>query len=160
MNKEDNIQIQMRHFKMENVRLHREVSRLSQYAIFLEDENKTIESEVRAECQVTIDMLNYRVEVLNAKVDAAEKIAASESRRADEEATKVTEREKEISRLKENLKKYEDLQKIADAAEESNMDYKDILEVIKRRTFQRNSDATRFLNGLLQQCPLSPQILP
>ena len=45
MNKADNIQIQMRHFKMENVRLHGEVSRLSQYAVFLEEENKTIESE-------------------------------------------------------------------------------------------------------------------
>lgn len=147
MNKEDNIQIQMRHFKMENVRLHGEVSRLSQYAVFLEGENKAIESEVRAECQGTIDMLNYRIEVLGAKVGAAEKIAASESRRADEEAAKVAERDKEISVLKEELKQYKDLQKIADAAKESNMDYKDILEVVKRRTFQRNSDATRFLNG-------------
>ena len=147
MNKADNIQIQMRHFKMENVRLHGEVSRLSQYAVFLEEENKTIESEVRAECQVTIEMLNYRVEVLEAKVEAAEKRAASESRRADEEAAKAAGYEKEISGLKEQLGKYKDLQKIADAAKEGNMDYKDILEVIKRRTFQRNSDATRFLNG-------------
>ncbi|MGM9767096.1 MAG: transposase, partial [Candidatus Cryptobacteroides sp.] len=147
MNKEDNIQIQMRHFKMENVRLHGEVSRLSQYAVFLEEENKTIESEVRAECQVTIDMLSYRVEVLAAKVEAAENRAASESRRADEEAAKAAGYEKEISGLKEELKKCKDLQKIADAAKEGNMDYKDILEVIKRRTFQRNSDATRFLNG-------------
>ena len=147
MNKADNIQIQMHHFKMENVRLHGEVSRLSQYAVFLEEENKTIESEVRAEYQSTIDMLNYRVEVLEAKVGAAENRAASESRRADEEAAKAAGYEKEISGLKEELKKYKDLQKIADAAKESNMDYKDILEVIKRRTFQRNSDATRFLNG-------------
>ena len=147
MNKEDNIQIQMRHFKMENVRLHGEVSRLSQYAVFLEEENKTIESEVRAECQVTIEMLNYRVEVLEAKVESAENRAASESRRADEEAAKAAGYEKEISGLKEQLEKYKDLQKIADAAKDGTMDYKDILEVIKRRTFQRNSDATRFLNG-------------
>ena len=39
MKKEDNIQIQMRHFKMENVRLHGEVSRLNQYVVFLEEEN-------------------------------------------------------------------------------------------------------------------------
>lgn len=147
MNKEDNIQIQMRHFKMENVRLHGEVSRLSRYVVFLENENKTIESEVRAERQGAIDMLNYRVEVLEAKVEAAEKRALSESRRADEEAAKVAERDKEISGLKERLQKYMDLQEIADAAKESNMDYNDVLQVIKRRTFQRNSDATRFLNG-------------
>ena len=147
MKKEDNIQIQMRHFKMENVRLHSEVSRLSQYAVFLEGENKAIESEVRAECQGTIDMQNYRVEVLGAKLEAADKRAASESRRADAEAAKVAERDKEISVLKEELERYKELWKIADAAKESNMDYKDILEVVKRRTFQRNSDAIRFLNG-------------
>ena len=52
MKKEDNIQIQMRHFKMENVRLHGEVSRLNQYVVFLEEENRTVESEIRSESQV------------------------------------------------------------------------------------------------------------
>ena len=111
----------MRHFKMENVRLHSEVSRLSQYAVFLEGENKAIESEVRSECQGTIDMLNYRIEVLGAKLEAADKRAASESRRADAEAAKVAERDKEISVLKEELERYKDLRKIADAAKESNL---------------------------------------
>ena len=147
MNKEDNIQIQMRHFKMENVRLHGEVSRLSQYAVFLENENKTIESEVRAECQGTIDMLNYQVEVLDVKVKAAEKRAESESRRADVAESLVAKQSIEISSMKEELEKYKNLRAIADAAKEGNMDYKDILEVFKRRVFQRNSDATRFLNG-------------
>lgn len=147
MNKEDNIQIQMRHFKMENVRLHGEVSRLSQYAVFLENENKTIESEVRAECQGTIDMLNYQVEVLDVKVKAAEKRAESESRRADAAESLVAKQSIEISSMKEELEKYKNLRAIADAAKEGNMDYKDILEVFKRRVFQRNSDATRFLNG-------------
>ena len=67
MNKEENIRIQMRHFKMENVRLHGEVSRLNQYVVFLEEENRTVESEIRSECQVTIDLLRSRLEVAEAK---------------------------------------------------------------------------------------------
>ena len=57
MDKEENIRIQMRHFKMENVRLHGEVSRLNRYVSFLEEENRAIESEVRSESQGTIGTL-------------------------------------------------------------------------------------------------------
>ena len=80
MKKEDNIQIQMRHFKMENVRLHGEVSRLNQYVVFLEEENRTVESEIRSECQVTIDQLRYRLEVAEAKLEAMSRKAESETR--------------------------------------------------------------------------------
>ena len=147
MKKEDNIQIQMRHFKMENVRLHGEVSRLNQYVVFLEEENRTVESEIRSECQVTIDLLRYRLEVAEAKLEAMARKAESETRRADAAEAMVSARDKRITELEEAVKRYKELQKVADAAKESNMDYKDLLEVIKRRTFQRNSDATRFLNG-------------
>ena len=147
MKKEDNIQIQMRHFKMENVRLHGEVSRLNQYVVFLEEENRTVESEIRSECQVTIDQLRYRLEVAEAKLEAMARKAESETRRADAAEAMVSVRDKRITELEEAVKRYKELQKVADAAKESNMDYKDLLEVIKRRTFQRNSDATRFLNG-------------
>ena len=147
MKKEDNIQIQMRHFKMENVRLHGEVSRLNQYVVFLEEENRTVESEIRSECQVTIDQLRYRLEVAEAKFEAMARKAESETRRADAAEAMVSARDKRITELEEAVKRYKELQKVADAAKESNMDYKDLLEVIKRRTFQRNSDATRFLNG-------------
>ena len=147
MKKEDNIQIQMRHFKMENVRLHGEVSRLNQYVVFLEEENRTVESEIRSECQVTIDLLRYRLEVAEAKLEAMARKAESETRRADAAEAMVSARDKRITELEDAVKRYKELQKVADAAKESNMDYKDLLEVIKRRTFQRNSDATRFLNG-------------
>ena len=80
MNKEDNIQIQLRHFKMESVRLHGEVSRLNQYVVFLEEENRTIETEIRSECQETIDLLRYRIKVAEAKLEALASKAASESR--------------------------------------------------------------------------------
>ena len=147
MKKEDNIQIQMRHFKMENVRLHGEVSRLNQYVVFLEEENRTVESEIRSECQVTIDLLRYRLEVAEAKLEAMARKAESETRRADAAEAMVSARDKRITELEDAVKRYKELRKVADAAKESNMDYKDLLEVIKRRTFQRNSDATRFLNG-------------
>ena len=147
MDKEENIRIQMRHFKMENVRLHGEVSRLSRYVSFLEEENRAIETEIRSECQGTIDLLRYRIEVAEAKLEALERKVESESRRADASEAMVSERDKRISELEEELTQYRELRKVADAAKESNMDYKDLLEVIKRRTFLRNSDATRFLNG-------------
>ena len=147
MNEADNIQIQMRHFKMENVRLHGEVNRLNRYVVFLEEENRAIESEVRAECQATIDMLNCQLEVQKAKTAAMAREAESASRRADAAESALSDRDKQIAELNEKVERYEHLQEIADAAKEGNMDYKDILEVFKRRTFQRNSDATRFLNG-------------
>ena len=147
MNKEDNIQIQLRHFKMESVRLHGEVSRLNQYVVFLEEENRTIETEIRSECQETIDLLRYRIKVAEAKLEALASKAESESRRADAAEALVSARDRRITELEEAVKQFEELRKVADAAKESNMDYKDILDVIKRRTFQRNSDATRFLNG-------------
>ncbi len=147
MNKGDNIQIQMRHFQMENVRLHGEVSRLNRYVAFLEEENRNIESEIRTECQGTIDMLICQAEALGARLEMSEKKVVSESLRADVAESLAAEQAREISKMKEELEKYKNLQEIADAAKESNMDYKDILEVFKRRTFQRNSDATRFLNG-------------
>ena len=147
MNKEDNIQIQLRHFKMESVRLHGEVSRLNQYVVFLEEENRTIETEIRSECQETIDLLRYRIKVAEAKLEALASKAESESRRADAAEALVSARDRRITELEEAVKQFEELRKVADAAKESNMDYKDILDVIKRRTFHRNSDATRFLNG-------------
>ena len=147
MNKEDNIQIQLRHFKMESVRLHGEVSRLNQYVVFLEEENRTIETEIRSECQETMDLLRYRIKVAEAKLEALASKAESESRRADAAEALVSARDRRITELEEAVKQFEELRKVADAAKESNMDYKDILDVIKRRTFQRNSDATRFLNG-------------
>ena len=147
MDKEENIRIQMRHFKMENVRLHGEVSRMGRYVSFLEDENRAIETEIRSECQGTIDLLRYRIEVAEAKLEALERKVESESCRADASEAMVSERDKRISELEEELTQYRELRKVADAAKESNMDYKDLLEVIKRRTFLRNSDATRFLNG-------------
>lgn len=147
MNKEENIRIQMRHFKMENVRLHGEVSRLNRYVSFLEEENRAIESEVRSESQGTIDLLRYRLSVAEAKLEASERKTESASRRADAAEALASERERRIAELEEEVNQFKGLREVADAAKEGNMDYRDILEVIKRRTFLRNSDATRFLNG-------------
>ena len=144
MDKEENIRIQMRHFKMENVRLHGEVSRLSRYVSFLEEENRAIETEVRSECQATMDLLRYRIEVAEAKSEALGRKAESESRRADVAEALASERERRITELEEEVNRFKGLREVADAAKEGNMDYRDVLEVIKRRTFLRNSDATRF----------------
>ena len=59
----------------------------------------------------------------------------------------ASERERRIIELEEEVNRFKGLREVADAAKEGNMDYRDVLEVIKRRTFLRNSDATRFLNG-------------
>ncbi len=147
MNKEDNIQIQMRHFKMENVRLHGEVSLLNQYVSFLEEENRSIESEIRSEIQETISLLRYRLELAEAKLEASERKAESASRRAEAAEALLSDRDRRITELEEEVGRFKELRKVADAAKEGNMDYRDLLEVIKRRAFQRNSDATRFLNG-------------
>ena len=138
MDKEENIRIQMRHFKMENVRLHGEVSRLSRYVSFLEEENRAIETEVRSECQATMDLLRYRIEVAEAKSEALGRKAESESRRADVAEALASERERRIAELEEEVNQFKGRREVADAAKEGNMDYRDILEVIKRRTFLRN----------------------
>ena len=95
MDKDDSIQIQMRHFKMENVRLHGEVRRLNRYVVFLEEENRAIESEVRVESQHTIDMLNYQLEVQKAKTEAMAREAESASRRADAAESALSDRDKQ-----------------------------------------------------------------
>lgn len=81
----------MRHFKMVNVRLHGEVGRLNRYVSFLEEENRTIETEIRSECQAAMDLLRYRIEVAEAKSEALGRKAESESCRADAAEAMVSE---------------------------------------------------------------------
>lgn len=52
-----------------------------------------------------------------------------------------------ISFLKAELESLKDAKKISEAAMQANMDYKNVIQLIQRRHFNQNSDATRFLKG-------------
>ena len=62
------------------------------------------------------------------------------------EARKALEKSnKRISVLSKKVKTIDDLKEVADAADNAALDAKQVVELINRRVFQRNSDATRLL---------------
>jgi hypothetical protein len=136
MNKEDNKDIQFRQCKMENVRLLNEVTRLNKYTKFLIDEIKNIEQETREDCRAEKEMLQERIETLTAKIDELKKqVKALEA----ENATLRKDSEESKSKLSE-------AEELLQIKELNKCDLRSIISVIQRRIFERNSDATRFLN--------------
>lgn len=79
--KTDNIQAQLRFLQMEVVRLTNEKVNRDEYVRFLEEENRSVESETREECLVKLEMMGL-------ERDSAIARANRESRRADMEAGK------------------------------------------------------------------------
>ena len=169
MNTRDNIQAELQVLRMENVRLTNELVKRNEYASFLEDENKAIEEETRKEYEAKLALMkkerdNALDKVKEAESDAknANVKAEKEKMRADNaeqmlgEARKALEESnKRISVLSKKVKTIDDLKEVADAADKAVLDAKQVVELINRRVFQRNSDATRFLNGEIDpNCPL------
>ena len=145
--------------RMENVRLTNELAKRNEYASFLEDENKTIEEETRKEYEAKLALMkkerdNALDKVKEAESDAknANVKAEKEKMRADNaeqmlgEARKALEESnKRISVLSKKVKTIDDLKEVADAADKAVLDAKQVVELINRRVFQRNNDATRLL---------------
>ena len=155
MKKEDNILVLNRHLLSELTRMSNLLASKDEYIRFLENENKTIENETRAECLQSL-------ELIKADRDNAYRGKAEEARRADVEKARADRAEAIIAELKATVgnlnarvselnAKVDELRsankEISDISEKSGMDYKDIVNVLRRRIYQRNSDATRLLDG-------------
>ena len=163
MIKNDNMQSRMMVLQMENVRLTNEIARLKGYVAFVEEENHNIERETREECRRGLEMALMERDRAMAMVESANRESAKEKQRADnnytllEEARKALEsRNAENAELKRRISELEQFKDVAAMAEKDCVDAKDVVNVMKRRIFQRNSDATRFLNGEID--PHSPML--
>ncbi len=169
MNTRDNIQAELQILRMENVRLTNELAKRNEYARFLEDENKAIESETRQAYEGKLSLMEKERDKALEKVKAAEKDAQAANVRADKERMRadnaeqmlgeaqkaLEESNKKITALSKKVKTIDDLKEVAEAADKAVLDAKQVVELINRRVFQRNSDATRFLNGEIDpNCPL------
>ena len=140
--------------QMENVRLTNEIARLKGYVAFVEEENHNIERETREECRRGLEIALMERDRAMAMVESANRESAKEKQRADnnytllEEARKALEsRNAENAELKRRISELEQFKDVAAMAEKDCVDAKDVVNVMRRRIFQRNSDATRFLNG-------------
>ena len=168
MNTRDNIQAELQILRMENVRLTNELAKRNEYACFLEDENKAIESETRQEYDGKLSLMERerdnaleKAKKAEEEAQAANVRAGKERMRADNaeqmlgEAQKALEESnRKITALSKKVKTVDDLKEVAEAADKAVLDAKQVVELINRRVFQRNSDATRFLNGEID--PNSP----
>lgn len=169
METRDNMQLELQILRMENVRLTNELVKRNEYVSFLEDENRAIEEETRNEYEAKLAFVKKERDNALGKVTEAESEAKTakakaekEKMRADnaeqmlDEARKALEESnKRISVLSKKVKTIDDLREVAGAADKAALDAKQVVELIKRRVFQRNSDATRFLNGEVDpNCPL------
>lgn len=163
------MQLELQILRMENVRLTNELVKRNEYVCFLEDENRAIEEETRNEYEAKLAFVKKERDNALGKVTEAESEAKTakakaekEKMRADnaeqmlDEARKALEESnKRISVLSKKVKTIDDLREVAGAADKAALDAKQVVELIKRRVFQRNSDATRFLNGEVDpNCPL------
>ena len=163
MIKNDNMQARMTVLQMENVRLTNEIARLNGYIAFVEEENHNIEKETREECRQELEMALMERDRAMAMVESANKEISREKQRADnyyallEEARKALENKNaENAELKRRIAELEQFKDAAAFAEKNCVDAKEVINVMKRRIFQRNSDATRFLNGEID--PHSPML--
>ena len=169
METRDNMQLELQILRMENVRLTNELVKRNEYVSFLEDENRAIEEDTRNEYEAKLAFVKKERDNALGKVTEAESEAKTakakaekEKMRADnaeqmlDEARKALEESnKRISVLSKKVKTIDDLREVAGAADKAALDAKQVVELIKRRVFQRNSDATRFLNGEVDpNCPL------
>ena len=159
MNTRDNIQAELQRMSMEIVRLTNEKASQDEYVRFLESENKTIEEETRKECQQNVELANLeRDKALKRAAEAECERKKSDAKVASmelllEEARQaLSESNKKVTVLTEKVKSIDDLKDVLEATDKAALDAKQVIELINRRVFQRNSDATRFLNNEIDPC--------
>ena len=159
MNTRDNIQAELQRMGMEIVRLTNERVSQDEYVRFLESENKAIEEETRKECQQQVGLANLeRDNALKRAAEAERERKKSDAKVASmelllEEARQaLSESNKKVTVLTEKVKSIDDLKDVLEATDKAALDAKQVIELINRRVFQRNSDATRFLNNEIDPC--------
>ena len=169
MSTRDNIQAELQILRMENVRLTNELAKRNEYARFLEDENKAIESETRQEYETQLALMekerdnalekakeaDKEIQAANVKCDKERMRADNAEQMLGEARRALAESNEKVTTLTKKVKEVDDLKDVAEAADKAVLDAKQVIELINRRVFQRNSDATRFLNGEIDpNCPL------
>lgn len=169
MNIRDNILAELQVLHMENVRLTNELAKRNEYARFLEDENKAIEEETCNEYEFKLALMEKELAHALGKVNEAKAETKNANAKAEKELMRADhaeqmlgetrkvheERNKRISVLSKQVKTLADLKKVVDATDKTVLNAKQVVELINRKVFQRNSDATRFLNGEIDlNCPL------
>ena len=107
----------------ENVSLKKDVR-------FYKEEAECIEKETREECEAKYRL---KIESLEEKIRDCQQLLEA--------------KDKELAEAKAKADDLDDVRKAADAAKLANIDLLHVIDVINRRTFGRNSDATRLLNG-------------
>ncbi|WP_165157878.1 hypothetical protein, partial [Parabacteroides sp. ZJ-118] len=140
MKKEDNRDIQFRHLVMENVRLTNENARLRAHVDFLTEENRSVEDETREESRAEIEHWKSLYESALQSVEEA-------NERADRFEQSSKGKDTEISSLKAEVESLRGAKEVAEVAARANVDYKSVIDLIRHRQFNHNSDASRFLNG-------------
>ena len=125
----DNRDIQLKRLLMENTRLTNELRRVQEYCGLLERENARIldEQSMTSEKMVEVESLLLTNNSLASEL--------KESRALLEET--VAEQEKEIESLRECLQ----------LSRADGIDLQSIIDIMRNRQFNTNSDATRFMNG-------------
>ena len=169
MNTRDNIQAELQILRMENVRLTNELAKRNEYARFLEDENKAVESEIRREYEAKLALVEMErdnalekvkeagteIQAVNVRCDKERMRADNAEQMLGEVRKALAESKERVTALTKKVKEVDDLKDVAEAADKAVLDAKQVIELINRRVFQRNSDATRFLNGEIDpNCPL------
>lgn len=94
-----------------------------------------------------LQMENVRLTNEVARLKSYVGFLEEENRRIEEETRE--ECAAEISLLKSEMESLKGAQEVADTAARANVDYKGIIDLIRHRQFNHNSDATRFLDGEL-----------
>lgn len=125
----DNRDIQLKRLLMENTRLTNELRRVQEYCSLLERENARIldEQSMTSEKMLEVESLLLTNNSLVSEL--------KESRALLEET--VAEQEKEIESLRECLQ----------LSRADGIDLQSIIDIMRNRQFNTNSDATRFMNG-------------
>lgn len=169
MNTRDNIQAELQILRMENVRLTNELAKRNEYARFLEDENRAVESEIRREYEAKLALVEMErdnalekvkeagteIQAVNVRCDKERMRADNAEQMLGEVRKALAESNERVTALTKKVKEVDDLKDVAEAADKAVLDAKQVIDLINRRVFQRNSDATRFLNGEIDpNCPL------
>lgn len=130
-------------------------ARREEYVRFLETENKTVREETIKECENDKALLKSELDSIRefakretACADNAEKRAALlEDEKSKTEAALV-QANGTIAELRKELDS-SDFKQIAEQAKKANVDTKAIIEALNKKMFGQGSDATRFLNGVI-----------
>ena len=156
MKEKDNRDIQFTHLAMENVRLQNYARELEE-EIRLRDEEDAAEKAQMAELLASKDqqIADQAVLIESQRKDIVRITADRDHER--EERLKVEEEKRavviELNRLRqdhdEKMKELLPTKEMLEEAEKNNLDCKAVIKMMLNRTYNTNSDASRYMNGEL-----------